>query len=646
MKNLISKHSLFILLITFNILFAVFFGSDFGDSADENTRYNFALESIARYSNLEPNPRIGDKGPIYFVMAKIGGDLIRLINPSLSNIQAWHYSHFLSFILATIAFYSICLHFLSPKIAFVTSALFNTQPLLFGHAFINPKDIPFMSLFLLTISSGLMMVNKLKGTNKNNNGSDFFPQLSRSIRQDWLNLKQIPKILYFLSTIINLLIILLLNIFAEQVQLKIQSMINNLNDGWVYNIINRLAQTLFNGDIRNGISIQNTKTVYPYLMIFLIIIILLFILGLSIYYFPKSIGFLSGFSTRKDLRTDFSIILRNKWVYLSGLILGISITNRSLGLAAGLFILFYLWVKDRSKFISTSIIYLSISLLVVYLSWPGLWGNPIIGIFKSLLGVSTFSWGGKVLFFGETLSPNNLPAMYIPTLMSIQLTIPALILCFVGVTVSLVKRYRNELDKTLFFIIATWLFLPLILIFIVKPSIYDNFRHFLFLTPPVFLFAGLGTKYIFSKINNKIILLLLTFAILLPGIVGIINLHPYQYIYYNSLIGGVEGAFRRFETDYWYTSYYESTKYINQVSSKNDTILVYGSWQIVDYYAREDLTIIRYIKDDQETQFEESDYAIISTRGNKDLYLLPDEQTVFTIEESGATLAVVRKLNR
>lgn len=644
MKNLISKHSLFILLITFNILFAVFFGSDYGDSADENTRYNFALESIARYSNLEPNPRIGDKGPIYFVMAKIGGDLIRLINPSLSNIQAWHYSHFLSFILAIIAFYSICLHFLSPRIALITSALFNTQPLLFGHAFINPKDIPFMSLFLLTISSGLMMVNKIKDTNKNTRACNFFPVLSSSIRQDWLILKQFPKIIYFLSTLINLIIILLLNIFAEQVQLKIQLLINKLNDGWVYNNINNLAQTLFNGDIRNGISIQNTKTVYPYLMIFLIIIFLLFFLGLSISYFPKSIRFLSGFSSVKELRTNFSIILRNKWVYISSLILGISITNRSLGLTAGLFILFYLWIKARSKFISTSIIYLGISLLVVYLSWPGLWGNPIIGVFKSLLGVSTFSWGGKVLFFGETLSPDKLPAMYIPALMSIQFTIPSLILFFVGVTISLVKRYRNELDKTLFFIIATWLFLPLIMIFIVNPSIYDNFRHFLFLTPPVFLFAGLGIKFIFSKINNKLISFLLTFAILLPGIVGIINLHPYQYIYYNSLIGGVEGAFRRFETDYWYTSYYESTKYINQISSKNDTILVYGSWQIVDYYAREDLTIIKYSKDDEETQFKKSDYAIISTRGNKDLYLLPDEQTIFTIEESGAILVVVRKL--
>jgi len=347
MKNFISKHSLFILLITFNILFAVFFGSDYGDSADENTRYNFALESIARYSNLEPNPRIGDKGPIYFVMAKIGGDLIRLINPSLSNIQAWHYSHFLSFILATIAFYSICLHFLSPQIAFITSALFNTQPLLFGHAFINPKDIPFMSLFLLTISSGLMMGNKFKDTNKNNHACDFFPVLSRSIRQDRSQLKQYQRILYFLLIFFFLSGILLLKIFTEQVQVKIQSMINKITYGWIYDFITKITQSLFRGGIENGISIHNVKTVYPFFLIFLIIVFLLFILLLSIFYFPKSIRFLSGFSSRKELRTNFSITLRNKWVYISSLILGISITNRSLGLTAGLFILFYLLIKER-----------------------------------------------------------------------------------------------------------------------------------------------------------------------------------------------------------------------------------------------------------------------------------------------------------
>ena len=644
MKNFISKHFLFILLITINILFAVFFGGDFGDSVDENVRYEFALESIVRYSNQEPNPKIGDKGPVYFVLAKFGGDFIRSINPELSNIQAWHHIHFLSFILAIIAFYSICLHFLSPQLAFVTSALFNTQPLLFGHAFINPKDIPFMSFFLLTVSSGLIMVNKLKDTNKDINEREILPVLSGSIRQDWSQLKQHQRILYFLLIFFFLSGILLLKIFTEQVQVKIQSMINKITYGWIYDFITKITQSLFKGGIEDGISIHNVKTVYPFFLIFLIIVFLLFILLLSIFYFPKSLGLLSGVSSRKELFTDFSIALKNKWIYLSGLILGISITNRSLGMAAGLYILFYLWIKKRSKFFSTSIIYLGTALIIVYLTWPGLWGNPVLGIFKSLFGVSTFSWGGKVLFFGETISPVNLPAIYIPTLMSIQFTIPALILFFVGVTVLLQKRYQNGLDKPLLFIIATWFFLPLLAIIIVKPSIYDNFRHFLFITPPIFLFAGLGLKFILSKISNKTQSILLTLAILLPGIIAIINLHPYQYIYYNSLIGGVEGAFRRFETDYWYTSYYECTDYINQVSSINDTILVYGPSHIVNYYAREDLTIIQYNKKDADNQFEESDYAIISTRGNKDLHLLPDEQLIYTIEESGAILAVVRKL--
>jgi len=182
-------------------------------------------------------------------------------------------------------------------------------------------------------------------------------------------------------------------------------------------------------------------------------------------------------------------------------------------------------------------------------------------------------------------------------------------------------------------------------IMILNPTIYDNFRHFLFITPPIFLFAGLGLEYILSKIRNETLSMILILAILLPGIIGIVNLHPYQYMYYNNIVGGVEGAFRRFETDYWYTSYYECTQYINQAASTNDTILVIGPAHIVDYYAREDLTIINYDKNDAENQFSVSDFAIISSRGNKDQYLLSDGQTIYTVEKSGATLAVVRKIN-
>lgn len=44
--------------------------------------------------------------------------------------------------------------------AFGTALLFNTQPLLLGHAFMNPKDVVFMSLLTASAVLGLWMVDR------------------------------------------------------------------------------------------------------------------------------------------------------------------------------------------------------------------------------------------------------------------------------------------------------------------------------------------------------------------------------------------------------------------------------------------------------------------------------------------------------
>ena len=31
----------------------------------------------------------------------------------------------------------------------------------------------------------------------------------------------------------------------------------------------------------------------------------------------------------------------------------------------------------------------------------------------------------------------------------------------------------------------------------------------------------------------------------------LVRLHPYEYMFYNPLVGGLEGAARRYEMDYW-----------------------------------------------------------------------------------------------
>ena len=170
--------------------------------------------------------------------------------------------------------------------------------------------------------------------------------------------------------------------------------------------------------------------------------------------------------------------------------------------------------------------------------------------------------------------------------MSLQITIPAIVLFIIGIGVYFAKRKEYGLDPTIFLIIISWFLLPFASILILKPTIYDNFRHFLFITPPIFLFAGLAIKYIFSKIRIPIISILIVLVIILPGIAGIITLHPYEYIYYNMFIGGVGGAYRKFETDYWYTSYVECTNYLNDQAPLNSTILVIGPIHIVESYFR------------------------------------------------------------
>ena len=63
----------------------------------------------------------------------------------------------------------------------------------------------------------------------------------------------------------------------------------------------------------------------------------------------------------------------------------------------------------------------------------------------------------------------------------------------------------------------------------------------------------------------------------MPGWLASFHLHPYQYIYYNSFIGGPQGAFRRYETDYWMTSFREATAYVNSVAPENARLIVWGA---------------------------------------------------------------------
>lgn len=648
-KKMIKRHIPLILLIGCNILFAILFGHTFGESWDDQPRYEVAVEAIEDFTHLEPSKRISGKGPIYYVLAKLFGDFVRLINPSLSPLKAWHYSHFLTFLGGVIAFYLISLRYLSPQAAFISTALFNTQPVLFGHAFINPKDIPFMASFLLIIASGLIMVDKLPDKPEDTKSEYGLRPIINAAGSDWMRLPFFKKALILTYSAVGMLGILFLIVRDEMVKVGIQQFINEIQNPIVYKFFDKVAELVFSGTIKSGIRFNNVERAYPLLIMGLFFAFLIGMIAIIMIFFPRSFRYLTGYSPRRSFFSDLSRVAKIWEFYPAALILGLAVNNRSLSVFAGGLVLFYLWSKKKRFFLPTAFFYGGVTIVVLYMTWPGLWGNPVTGLLKSFVSDTAFSWGGRTLFRGEAYRPSEIPFYYLPFLMAVQFTISAVFLFFLGIY-KLLRKYRQEvIEFHLLIIFLVWFLIPYAASVISKPSIYHNFRHFLFITPPIFLIAGLGIKFLFERVPHKVWKWVVSLLVLLPGILGITKLHPYQYIYYNSIVGGVQGAFREYENDYWVTSFEESIDFVNKIASPGDVVLVYGPEHLVKNRLRKDLELenlrLKSLDEKREQQLEfQADFAIMQTRMNHDLSIFPEKEVLFQVERCGAILSVVKDL--
>ena len=340
---------------------------------------------------------------------------------------------------------------------------------------------------------------------------------------------------------------------------------------------------------------------------------------------------LIGFLYRKQFPEVFKLFSLN--ILLAGIALGLTTSIRILGPLVGLLVAIYAWQKTGKKSWPMLFVYAGIALAVMLATWPYLWPNPVARLIESWHVMSQYPWPGQVLFNGQYYRSFNLPRSYLPVLLAIQITEPIWPLFFLSLALLWKKKYL---------LIATllWFVLPLAALIISRSPLYDNFRQVIFVLPPVFFVCGLGVDWLFRRLRQPIVRGLIVAALVLPGIVAGIQLHPYEYIYYNSFIGGVPGAQGRFELDYWATSYRAAMDYVNGIAPANGKIFVAGPSYIAAIYARHDLRI--YMDIDMNTQV--FDYAIITTRYRVDQTDFPNAPVVYTIEREGVPLTVIKKI--
>jgi len=205
-----------------------------------------------------------------------------------------------------------------------------------------------------------------------------------------------------------------------------------------------------------------------------------------------------------------------------------------------------------------------------------------------------------------------------------------------------IRRMNTDLSHRLrTLILLGWFLIPLAYWLAARPPIYDGLRHFLFVLPPVFAIGAACLQALFrllSRGGNG----LPCRARLIPGLTGIAVLHPYEYTYFNSLVGGTRGAFREYETDYWLTCYKDAVEQFNIASADPVRLFVHREASVAAPYAAPHVSVLD--ERGSRTDIHAGDFILVNTRTNEDLRTFRDAPELLRIGRAGATFCVIKAI--
>jgi hypothetical protein len=259
---------------------------------------------------------------------------------------------------------------------------------------------------------------------------------------------------------------------------------------------------------------------------------------------------------------------KTRHIVAFGLLLGAALGIRVLGLLmvgyAGIAMLIAIpragtQPRDRLAFFARSVVALTPAFLIAYAlmiaAWP--WSalaplNPVRG----LVDFGEFHYRIDTMLAGQVYTMDQVPRWYVPAYLVIKLPLMMLAGAFLSVA-SLVRRDKQRSWRRADIgLIAFMALFPVICEVVDRGPAFTGLRHFLFVVPLFAVLAGIGFDWLMLPRGVRLCPVAIGAAAvvviaLVSNAVLLVRLHPYQYLYYNPLIGGLEGAQRRFATDYW-----------------------------------------------------------------------------------------------
>ena len=285
---------------------------------------------------------------------------------------------------------------------------------------------------------------------------------------------------------------------------------------------------------------------------------------------------------------------------------------------------------------------------VMLLFWP--WGqtDPIENPLRALAFFSHQTFPFSTLFDGRFVPASDLPWTYLPTYIALALPELVLVLVLCAPVLAGIKLLREwpylRREPTLaHFVLGFGIVFPVTFAIAIKAVLFDGMRHFIFVLPLIAVAAALVADQACNWLARLPYRLPIFVTLLLYGIGHVsimVMLHPNQYVYYNALVGGVEGAQRKFKLDYWANSYAEAvqglqsylyTVYGPDFEDHEFTVAVCGPPISADYYFPANFRFTN--------QRTKADFFIAFTKDNCDRSL--PGRPVYRVERMGVLLSVV-----
>jgi len=287
--------------------------------------------------------------------------------------------------------------------------------------------------------------------------------------------------------------------------------------------------------------------------------------------------------------------------------------------------------------------------------WPYAHQSPIMNPIRAMNYARKFDETYAVLYQGRGWQSDRLPWHYMAGYFILTTPLPILVGSLLGQGYLGIQCFRAKAAPQQWGLMLAGMFViwfPLVAFIVLRPNVYDGLRHFLFVLPVVALFAGVGGAAITAELAarnvNAGVAAALPVILLGLAIPAEIRLHPYQYVYYNFLAGDPRTLHKRYETDYWVTSFREAAAWIASQPAPQDRPLriavsadQYSLPALANHLPPGTGTAMVLGDHSNSRWVDDADYYVGTVRLDQ-WRNFPEAPVLFTVQRDGILLAVVR----